>query len=129
MIIGLGIDLCRIDRIAASLERFGDRFLNRVFTPWERTFCAQRGDPVRAYAMRFAAKEAFSKAMGLGMRGIAWREIETRHHPSGQPYLVLYDRALREMKRRGVTSSHISLTDEAGLAAAVVVLEGEPSGG
>ncbi len=123
MIVGVGLDIARIERIKAALDRFGQRFLDRIYTPWERDFCARRGDPIRAYAMRFAAKEAFSKAVGLGMRGVAWREIEVRHHPSGQPYLVLYGRALKVIERLGVKRHHLSLTDEAGLAAAVVVLE------
>lgn len=129
MILGIGIDLCKIERIATALDRFGDRFQERILTPWEREFCAQRGDPVRAVALRFAAKEAFSKAVGLGMRGISWREIETRHLPTGQPYLVLYARAEKVARRLGMVASHISLTDEAGMASAVVVIEGSPPAG
>ncbi len=124
MIIGVGIDLADIGRIARTLTRFGKRFQARVFTPWERDFCQSRPYPERAFAMRFAAKEAFTKAIGLGMRGLAWREIEIRHHPTGQPYLILSGRAEAAARQRGVKHSHLSLSDEAGLAAAVVVLEG-----
>ena len=123
MIIGIGIDIAKIDRIERTLGRFGQRFLNRVFTPEEQRFAQTRPRPVRVLAMRFAAKEAFSKAVGLGMRGIGWRDIEVRHTPAGQPYLVLSGRADQAARRLGMTSSHLSLSDEAGMAAAVVVLE------
>ena len=124
MVLGVGIDLAKIDRIGRSLERFGQRFIDRVYTPAEQAFCADRGQPVRAYALCFAAKEAFSKAIGLGMRGVGWREIEVHHKASGQPYLVLSGRAKVAAGRLGVKASHLSLSDEAGLAAAMVVLEG-----
>lgn len=124
MILGVGIDLAKINRIERSLERFGQRFIDRVYTPAEQAFCADRGQPVRSYALCFAAKEAFSKAIGLGMRGISWREIGVHHKASGQPYLVLSGRAQEVAGRLGVKASHLSLSDEAGLAAAMVVLEG-----
>ena len=124
MVLGVGVDLAKIERIGRSLERFGQRFIDRVYTPAEQAFCAGRGQPVRAYALCFAAKEAFSKAIGLGMRGVGWREIEVRHRTSGQPYLVLSGRAKEAAGRLGVRTSHLSQSDEAGLAAAIVVLEG-----
>ena len=125
MILGLGIDVARVDRIAKALERFGQRFLDRCFTPYEQALCLARPNPASALAMRFAAKEAFSKAIGLGMRGVAWKEIEVRHTRAGKPYLVLYSRAEQVARRMGVSGSHVSLTDEAGVGAAVVVLEGD----
>lgn len=123
MIVGIGVDLAKIDRIGAALARFGERFEKRCYTPFEIEFCRARGNPIRSYAMFWAAKEAFSKAVSLGMRGLAWREMEVRHQPSGQPYLVLYGRAEERARTLGVTNSFLTLTDEAGLAAAVVVLE------
>ncbi|WP_338604417.1 holo-ACP synthase [Desulfoferula mesophila] len=123
MIVGIGLDLAEVGRIEASLERFGRRFLERCFTPEERQTCLARPRPASALAMRFAAKEAFSKAAGLGMRGLGWREIEVVHDPKGKPSLRLHGRALAWMEANGVQASHISLTDEGGFAAAVVVLE------
>ncbi len=123
MILGLGIDVARVDRIGKTLERFGQRFLDRCFTPYEQKLCLSRPHPASALAMRFAAKEAFSKAVGLGMRGVAWREIEVRHTRAGKPFLVLHARAKKVARELGVGGSHVSLTDEAGVGAAVVVLE------
>ncbi|MCA1905468.1 MAG: holo-ACP synthase [Desulfarculus sp.] len=123
MILGLGQDLCLVTRIAAARARFGDRFLARCFTPAEAAVCLARPRPDSALAMRFAAKEAFSKAAGLGMRGLAWHEIEVAHHPSGQPYLILHGRAAAWAARHEMTASHLSLTDDGDYAAAVVVLE------
>jgi holo-[acyl-carrier protein] synthase len=127
MILGLGLDIARVDRIQETLDRFGRRFMDRIFTPYEQEICLARFRPASAFAMRFAAKEAFSKAVGLGMQGLAWREIEVRHDPRGKPYLVLSGRAKKAAERLGATSSFLSLTDEAGLGAAVVVLEGNGS--
>lgn len=123
MIVGIGLDLAEVKRIEDSLARFGQRFLERCFTPGERALCLSRPRPASALAMRFAAKEAFAKAAGLGMRGLAWREIEVVHDPRGKPSLRLHGRALAWMEANGVQASHLSLTDEGGLAAAVVVLE------
>ncbi len=124
MILGIGIDVARVERIGRAVERFGQRFLDRCFTPYEQQLCLARPNPASALAMRFAAKEAFSKAVGLGMRGVAWREIEVRHTRAGKPYLVLYSRAKKVAETMDVTGSHVSLTDEAGVGAAVVILEG-----
>lgn len=123
MILGLGQDLCQVARIAAARARFGDRFLARCFTPAEIASCLPRPRPDSAFAMRFAAKEAFAKAAGLGMRGLAWREIEIAHQPGGQPYLVLHGRAAAWAAQKSLTASHVSLTDDGDYAAAVVVLE------
>ncbi|MCF8043397.1 MAG: holo-ACP synthase [Desulfarculaceae bacterium] len=123
MIVGIGLDLAEVARIELALERFGERFLNRCFTPGEQATCLSRPRPASALAMRFAAKEAFSKAAGLGMRGLGWREIEVTHDPRGKPSLALHGRAKAWMLANGVDASYISLTDEGGFAAAVVVLE------
>ena len=123
MIVGIGLDLAEVERIESALARHGQRFLERCFTPGERALCLSRPRPASALAMRFAAKEAFAKAAGLGMRGLAWREIEVIHDPRGKPSLRLHGRALGWMRANEVNSSHLSLTDEGGFAAAVVVLE------
>jgi holo-[acyl-carrier protein] synthase len=124
MIIGIGIDLAQAPRIAEAYRRFGQRFINRCFTQAEAKLCLSRPHPGAALAMRFAAKEAFSKAAGLGMRGLAWREIEVVHDKRGKPYLVLHGRARAWADENKVKSSHLSLTDDGDYAAAVVVLEG-----
>ena len=129
MVLGVGIDIARVDRIQETLDRFGQRFLDRIFTPLEQEICLARFRPASALAMRFAAKEAFSKAVGLGMQGLAWKEIEVRHDQRGKPFLVLSGRAKEVAGRLGVASTFLSLTDEAGLGAAVVVLEGNGSQG
>lgn len=125
MILGIGIDIAQVDRIESTLARFGERFLNRVFTPYEQAICLARYNPASALAMRFAVKEAFSKAVGLGMRGIGWREVETQHLPTGKPYLVLHGRAKKVALAMGLTAAHVSMTDEAGIGAVVVVVEGD----
>lgn len=123
MILGLGLDLAKVERIQQALDRFGQRFVERCFTPGEAALCLARPRPASALAMRFAAKEAFSKAAGLGMRGLAWREIEVAHEPGGRPYLVLHGRAADWAVAHGLAASHVSLTDDGDYAAAVVVLE------
>lgn len=123
MIVGLGLDLARIDRVERAWRRFGGRFLERCFTPAEAAQALSRPRPAGALAMRFAAKEAFAKAAGLGMRGLGWREIEVAHEATGRPYLILHGRAAAWAARRQVAASHLSLTDDGDYAAAVVVLE------
>ncbi len=95
MIYGIGVDLIKIPRIAAALARFGDRFKTRIFTPGEISYCDARANSSHNYALRFAAKEAFSKALGVGLRrnGIYWREVEVVSTPSGRPDLQVRGRA------------------------------------
>ncbi|RJX28757.1 MAG: holo-[acyl-carrier-protein] synthase [Desulfarculus sp.] len=123
MIAGLGLDLAKVARIEAAWRRFGERFLRRCFTPAEAGLCLSRPRPAAALALRFAAKEAFAKAAGLGMRGLAWREIEVVHDPRGKPGLVLHGRARAWAREQGVGAVFLSLSDEGEYAAAVVVLE------
>lgn len=125
MIYGIGTDLIRIDRIARTWERFGRRFEQRLFTPAEVEACRSRPHPAACLAMRFAAKEAFSKAVGLGLRSaeLLWRDIEVIHDRRGKPSLRLLGTAARVAERIGLTASHLSLTDEAGLAQAFVIVE------
>ncbi len=123
MIIGVGLDIAQVERIERAWQRFGDRFIKRCFTKAEATEALARAKPGQALAMRFAAKEAFSKAAGLGMRGLGWREVEVVHDKRGKPSLELHGRARQWMDDNEATGCHVSLSDDGGIAAAVVVLE------
>lgn len=125
MIVGVGLDLLPIDRMAASLARHGARFEERVFTHGERAYCSGRGSPAQHFAARFAAKEAFLKALGAPP-GLRWREMEIVAGAGGAPVLRLDGAAARAAAARGVATMHLSLTHAGGVAAAVVVLEGTP---
>jgi holo-[acyl-carrier protein] synthase len=123
-IFGVGIDLVRVDRIGGSLERWGARFEQRVFTAGELAACAGRKNRAGCLAMRFAAKEAFVKALGTGMRPpLRWRDIEVRNNHLGRPEIVLSDSAWEFCHAMGARSWHLSLTDDGAYSAAVVVLE------
>jgi holo-[acyl-carrier protein] synthase len=124
MIIGVGLDIAQVVRVERAWRRFGQRFIGRLFTPAEAAEALARANPAQALAMRFAAKEAFSKAIGLGMRGLNWRDIEVVHDKRGKPSLALHGRAKSILHENGATNCHLSLSDDGGLAAAVVVLEG-----
>jgi holo-[acyl-carrier protein] synthase len=124
MVLGLGSDVIEIARIAASMERFGDRFLRRVFTAEEIAYCRRKKNAAESFAARFAAKEAGAKALGTGIsHGIAWPEIEVRRQPSGRPTLHWSGRAQEMADRLGVKRSSISLTHSREIAMAFVVLE------
>ncbi|APX90092.1 holo-ACP synthase [Brevirhabdus pacifica] len=131
MILGIGTDLANIDRIAGTLERFGDRFRNRVFTPEEQARAARRRDVAGTYAKRWAAKEACSKALGTGLRmGIAWRDMQVTNLATGQPVMHVTGWAaerLRAMTPPGHESViHVTLTDDHPWAQAFVVIEALP---
>ena len=124
MIYGIGIDLIRISRIESVIQRWGDKFVRRVFTPGEAKTCDSRAFSSSAFALRFAAKEAFSKALGTGMRNnLRWREIEVANDPSGKPSLRLYGKSSEICRRKGVKGMHLSLSDEGEYGTAMVVLE------
>lgn len=125
MIYGIGVDLVKVARLAASIQRFGERFLSRVFTPHEIAYCRGKRWSNSAFALRFAAKEAFSKALGVGLRrnGIRWREVEVVPNALGKPELQVSGRAAELCAAAGITHMHLSLTDEDDLALAVVILE------
>jgi holo-[acyl-carrier protein] synthase len=112
----LGIDIIRIDRIRASLARFGERFSNRVLTPAERAYV--RGRP-ETMAGRWAAKEAVSKVLGLGVRGIGWKEIEIERLPTGAPSVRLHDRAAARAEQLGMGRIAVSISHEAEYAVAI----------
>jgi len=130
MILGVGSDLIDIRRIEQTIARFGDRFLDRVFTPIERQRSERRDDRAASYAKRFAAKEACSKALGTGLRnGVYWRDLGVVNLPGGRPTLVLTGGALARLKAMtpdGMTPRiDVTLTDEPPLAQALVVITAE----
>ncbi|MEX2599855.1 MAG: holo-ACP synthase [Dehalococcoidia bacterium] len=116
--ISVGVDLIEIDRIAAALERFGERFLERVYTPGEIAYCRRRAPQLAA---RFAAKEAVMKALGTGTRGVGWREVEVTRKRSGEPEIVLHGRAAARAERLGIGRIAISLSHSRQYAIASVV--------
>lgn len=123
MILGVGLDIVPIDRVAAMLARHGARAEARLFSAGERADCGARAEPAQHYAARFAAKEAALKALG-GPSGLRWVEVEVRTTSNGRPVLILSGSAAAAAARRGVATQHVSLTHAGGMAAAVVVLEG-----
>lgn len=131
MILGIGTDLANIERIEGTLERFGDRFRNRVFTPVEQAKAERRRDVAGTYAKRWAAKEACSKALGTGLRmGIAWKDMAVSNLETGQPVMEVtgWARArLDEMTPEGhIALIHVTLTDDHPWAQAFVVIEARP---
>ena len=124
MIRGIGIDMAEIKRFGESYNRFGMRFPQRILSASELRDFTRTRDPARFLAMRFAAKEATSKALGTGFRqGVAPRQMYVVHSPSGKPNLAVSGEAARLFEVMGINASHISLTDEGGFAVAFVVLE------
>ena len=124
MIVGTGIDLTEVARIEKAVERYGDRFLNRIYTSGEREYCLRKRSPAENLAARFAAKEAGAKALGTGIsRGVNWLEIEVVREPGGRPGLHFYGRAREIAAGLGVKHAALSLTHTGNLAIASVVLE------
>ena len=124
MIVGSGIDLVEITRIRQSMERFGSRFLERVFTASEQAYCLRKRNAAESLAARFAAKEAAAKALGTGIsRGVNWLEIEVIREPSGRPSIRFRGRAAEIAEQMGVAQIALSLTHTASLAMASVILE------
>ncbi len=134
MIIGIGSDLADIRRIEATLERFGDRFVQRVYTPVERARAERKADRIGTYAKRFAAKEACAKALGTGVprRGVHWRDMGVVNQASGRPTMALTggaQAALEALTPAGMTADvWLTLTDDPPYALAFVVIEALPAG-
>jgi len=125
MILGTGIDLVEIRRIQHSIDRFGARFLNRLFTKAEQDYCLRKHASAESFAARFAAKEAAAKALGTGIgRGVNWLEIEVVREPGGRPGLRFHGHAAQIAVRQGVVRMALSLSHTSDLAMASVVLEG-----
>lgn len=131
MIIGLGSDLCDARRIAKTIERHGDRFLSRIFTPAERAKADRRKNRVETYAKRFAAKEACAKALGTGLsHGVFWRDMGVINLPGGRPTMKLTGGALKRLEAL-LPAGHearidVSLTDEGPTAQAIVIISAIP---
>ncbi|HEX3893366.1 MAG TPA: holo-ACP synthase [Terracidiphilus sp.] len=124
MIVGTGIDMVEIGRIHESVERFGERFLHRIFTAAEQAYCLRKRRSAESFAARFAAKEAGAKALGTGIsRGVNWLEIEVIREPGGRPALRFHGRAAEIAGLLGVAHAALSLTHTADMAMASVVLE------
>lgn len=131
MIIGIGTDLANIERIEGTIARFGERFLNRVFTEREKATAERRAQRVATYAKRWAAKEACSKALGTGLRmGIAWKDMGVHNIETGQPTMRLTGWAaerLKDLTPAGHRAQvHVTLTDDHPWAQAIVVIEALP---
>lgn len=124
MIVGTGIDIAEPARVEAAVKRYGQRFLNRVFTPTEVAYCERKRNKWERYAARFAAKEAAFKALGIGWRrGVSWRDVEVANLPSGQPTLKLSGRAQEFAARQGVRHISLSLTHTEPFVLAQVIFE------
>lgn len=124
MIVGTGIDIAEVPRIAASIERFGDRFLHRIFTEGEIRYCESKANRVERYAARFAAKEAAMKAIGTGWNhGVAWRDVEVSRESGGRPTLTFHRKAAEFAAKLGTRRVALSLTHTAEHAIAQVILE------
>jgi holo-[acyl-carrier protein] synthase len=124
MLVGTGIDVVEIDRIANSIERYGDRFLTRIFTPGEIAYCQAKKNSAESFAARFAAKEAAAKALGTGIQhGVTWKELEVRREPGRRPNLFFTGRAQQIADRLGVRRISLSLTHSNTTAMAAVHLE------
>ena len=124
MIVGSGIDLVEIGRIQHSMDRYGSRFLDRVYTGAEQAYCLRKRKAAESFAARFAAKEAGAKALGTGIsHGVNWLEIEVVREPSGRPTLRFHGRAAEFAARLNATRAALSITHTATLAMSSVVLE------
>jgi holo-[acyl-carrier protein] synthase len=124
MIIGVGIDVVQNQRIRESIDKFRERFLNRIYTEIEAGYCNNCADPAIHFAARFAAKEAGFKALGTGWAaGVKWKDVEVQRLASGKPELHLYGEALARATTMGATRFHVSLTHDQLVSVAVVILE------
>jgi holo-[acyl-carrier protein] synthase len=124
VIVGTGVDLAEVDRIRAAIERYGPRFVKRVFTPREIAYVERKANRFERYAARFAAKEAAMKAIGTGWRGgVRWQDFEVTNLRSGRPTLEFHGVAASVAERLGVKAVSLSLTHTASTAMALVILE------
>lgn len=124
MIIGTGIDIAEVPRIRHSIERFGDRFLNRIYTAGEIRYCDSKANRVERYAARFAAKEAAMKALGTGWsRGVRWRDCEVSRLPGGRPTILFHGKAGEIAATLGLKNAALSISHTEAQAIAQVILE------
>ncbi len=125
MILGTGIDIIEVTRIAASFEKFGDRFVNRILLPEEIAYCLSHRRPAPFLAARFAAKEAISKAFGTGIGAhLGWQDMEIRRKESGEPFVILRGKGKILYEARAAKQLHVSLSHTENYAAATAILEG-----
>jgi holo-[acyl-carrier protein] synthase len=126
MIFGIGIDVVENGRVADAIRRHGDRFIQKIYQPAEAEYCRGMKDPTPHFAVRFAAKEAVSKAFGTGFAGqFSWKDIEVRRKASGEPFIVLHEGAAELAKRQGIASVLISLSHSQDYAVANAIVIGE----
>ena len=126
MIVGTGVDIAETSRIEQALERHGERFAKRIYTPAEIAYCEKFKNKAERYAARFAAKEAAFKALGTGWgNGVHWVEVEVTHLPSGKPELVLTGRALEVAQALGVSRSSVSISHSDRYVVAQVIMESD----
>jgi len=124
MIVGTGVDIAEVDRIEASIARFGSRFIQRIYTPLEIAYVERKANKFERYAARFAAKEAGMKAIGTGWsRGVRWQDFEVDNLPSGRTTLRFHGRALEFAERLGVKNVALSITHTRQMSLAYVILE------
>jgi holo-[acyl-carrier protein] synthase len=124
VILGTGIDIIEVARIAASFEKFGERFVKRILLPDEIAYSLSHRNSAPFLAVRFAAKEAISKAFGTGIGAqLGWQNIEIRRHESGEPFVVLHGKGQELFATRGAKKMHVSLSHTANYAAATAILE------
>jgi holo-[acyl-carrier protein] synthase len=125
MILGTGVDLAEVPRIRASVERFGRKFVERIYTPREIAYVERKANKYERFAARFAAKEAGMKALGTGWRrGVRWQDFEVTNLPSGRPTLALHGVAREYAEKLGVKQIHVSLTHTAEYGLAYIIFEG-----
>jgi holo-[acyl-carrier protein] synthase len=125
VIVGSGIDLCEVHRIRESIERFGQKFIDRIYTPREIAYVERKANRFERYAARFAAKEAGMKAIGTGWRrGVTWHDFEVTNLPSGKPTLTFHGKAAEFAGMLGVKNVSLSLTHTAEQGMAFLILEG-----
>ena len=127
MILGIGVDVTEFDRMREAVERQGQAFLDRIFTPTEQANCRRRRDPVPCFASRFAAKEAAAKAFALGLGPMGLVNAEVLNHPNGAPFLQFHGWLSTWMEANPQVQAHLSLSDSETQAVAVVVLEASES--
>jgi holo-[acyl-carrier protein] synthase len=130
MIFGIGIDIVNIERIERVVARWGSLFLSRIYTEKEIFWCQQRPNPSECFAIRFAAKEAFLKAIGPGLRnGIQWTDIEVEKDPMGKPFLSLHRKAKEAFETQRIERAFLTLSHDQPYAVAYVLLEGRNNEG
>jgi holo-[acyl-carrier protein] synthase len=125
MITGIGTDIIEVKRIQEAIDKYGERFVRRIFTDVEIEYCSARKAAAMHYAGRFASKEAAFKALQRGWGGeVSWKDVEVVNEPSGAPRLRFYGKALEIVREKKVTAFHVSISHIQDLATAIVVLEG-----